>query len=168
MAYAPKKIDLTQRVLDELNREAGYAAVRPTAKQRIAVFNFEESTTEAEKAKLGTTVAQAFVPSLQRTTRFDPVPRDTIDRLLKDRGLYQKGPLSESQVLSLAKELGAELVLVGKVSKLETEIQAEVRILEVVSDKEIVSEVGKARDEKNVQSMVEEIVRKVVRRMPQQ
>jgi outer membrane protein len=168
VAYAPKKSDLTQQVLDELNREAGYGALRTVAKRKIAVFNFEETTPEAEKAKLGTTIAQTFVPELSRTTRFEPVPRDTVDKLLKDRGLHQKGPLQEAEVLPLAKDLGGELALMGKVSKLETEIQVDVRILDVLTGGEVLAEVGKTKDEKGIQPMVQEIVRKLDRRLPQQ
>jgi hypothetical protein len=56
----------------------------------------------------------------------------------------------------------------GKVSKLETEIQVDVRILDVLTGGEVLAEVGKTKDEKGIQPMVQEIVRKLDRRLPQQ
>jgi len=165
IAYAPKKMDLTDRVIEELNRESGYVPAKG-AKLKMAIFYFTETTPEAEKLKLGRTVAESFFFQFNRSVRFQPIPKDTIENILKEKGLDKPGVLTLEKTLEIGRDYGAEVILWGEVRKLEQEIEIEAKIFEVASQRQILSEIGKTKGEKEIQVIVEEIASKLVRRYP--
>lgn len=166
IVYAPSSSDITQRVIDELNREEGYAPVAKGQKLKTVVYAFEEKTPEAEKIKLGKTFSEMLRANLSISEKFEPFERRKVDDYLRDQRYDPNKPVEEKKALELAKGLQADAIIVGKVTKLGSEIQVDVRILEVSTGKELTKDTGRSKDEKGLQIMAQDLIDKLSKRLP--
>lgn len=170
VVYAPKKADLTEDVLAELNKEYGPASTPKGGRRRMIFYSFEDKTSDAERAKLGRrfslTLRTAFATPAY-VEKFNPLPRDTVDDYMKKQN-YDPNVLlkDEKRAIDLAKGLSADLVVLGSVSKLGSEIEATVRIVEVSTSRRLVEETGRARDEKGLTDMANDLADRLIKRLP--
>lgn len=169
VVYAPRKADLTDDVLAELNKEYGIVATPKGGKRRMVFYAFEDKTPDAVRAKMGRTFSltlrTAFAAPLY-ADKFNPLSRDTVDDYLKKQNFDPNIPLDESKAIDQAKGMAADLVVLGSVSKLGTEIEATVRVMEVATGKRLDEETGRTRDEKALADMATDLADRLVKKMP--
>ena len=168
LVYAPRKADLTEDVLAELNKEFGIIATPKGGRRRIIFYAFLDKTPDAERAKLGRTFSLTLRTAFAAPTyyeRFNPLPRDTVDDYLKKQNFDPNIPLAENKAIDQAKGMAGDLVVLGSVSKLGSEIEATVRVMEVATGKRLVEETGRARDEKGLLDMATDLADRLVKKM---
>jgi len=169
IVYAPRKADLTDDILAELNKEYGIVATPKGGKRRVVFYSFENKTSDAERIKLGRTFSLTLRTAFAATKyadQFSPLSRDTVDDYLKKQNFDPNVPLEESKAIDQAKGMAADLVILGSVSKLGSEIQATVRIMEVATGKRLVEDTARARDEKGLADMANDLADRLIKKMP--
>lgn len=168
LVYAPRKADLTDDVLAELNKEYGVLATSKGGKRRMVFYAFQDTTPDAKRIKLGRTFSLTLRTAFAAPVyfeRFNPLPRDTVDDYLKKQNFDPNIPLAENKAIDQAKGLAADLVVLGSVSKLGSEIEATVRIMDVATRKRLVQETGRVRDEKGLSDMAAELADRLVKKL---
>lgn len=128
--YAETGLDLTELVLEELNRE--YAPLPATiARKRVFVIApVYEATDEAQRERLGTRIRQFAGALLKDKTQVELIPDAKVDQTVQNRG-YANLQLTQEQVLEVARALNADYCIFGECSKRERKIQFKLSLLEV-------------------------------------
>ena len=100
------------------------AAAQPTAKPRIAVMNFDNSTWRFWGDNLGAAAADELTTQLFQTDRFSVVERAQLDAILDEQDLGASGSVSTSTAAEIGKLLGAQLILTGSITQFSIETKS--------------------------------------------
>ncbi|MDH5720241.1 MAG: CsgG/HfaB family protein [Spirochaetia bacterium] len=98
------------------------------AKPRLAVFDLSVSGVEES---VGQAASAQITEALLETGHYVILERGDLEKVLSEQQLAQSGILSEDKAAELGKMAGAEIVVTGSVSKLESGIQISARLIKV-------------------------------------
>ncbi len=107
-----QKNDITQLVLDELNR--AYRGVEGLQK-RIIVFPFREEDDQAASYSMGDTLMEHSFSVFNESIRFRVYDKNAAKTYVTSKGLTKR-TITEQDVQSIAQSLGADIFLFGSVS----------------------------------------------------
>jgi outer membrane protein len=136
--YATSDLDLTELVIDELNREYG-PQLLPTGelKKLIAIFPFREKNIEATNLKLGQRCQDEVhnaAMALAQTFRF--IDKATINAEILKRNLGTN--LDDNQAFNIATSpLLCDYLIIGDVTKIATKIEWTISLKDVNKRKEV-------------------------------
>ncbi len=105
----------------------------PAIKPRMAVFIFENVGIVDSTMKWGETISEMLTTSLINSNRFKVIERSQLDKVLQEQALGQTGALDTETAVVVGKIMGLDAVVVGSVSKLVSQYEADARILNVES-----------------------------------
>ncbi|MDI6740680.1 MAG: OmpH family outer membrane protein [Candidatus Edwardsbacteria bacterium] len=160
LVYASKDLDITNDVIDELEKEEGGAA---TAMLSIAVFPFKEADAEAVRKNYGKTLLPYLSGALERTRGIRPVPQQQMLQLLKDKGM-DKAEVSQLRGMDLAKILAARYLILNAVTVNASngQITVTARLYSVDNNVLISEEEEIAPDDKSLATACERLAAKIV------
>ncbi len=143
VVYAVSGLDLTELVIEELNRE--FVPVGPTGTEKLvyAIMPIFESNDEARQDRIGYQIRQ-FVYDLARgQSRVDMAANQEVNEQLRTLGLQER-ELQEGEVLDVARRVSADYVIYGECSKQDRRIEFTLTIIDVGLNMSVTTETGEA------------------------
>lgn len=164
IVYAKEGLDLTDLVLEELNRE--FAPAAELKEVKIAVFKFEESSLLAEQGNYGDKVYDLVYDLIDRSPRFEAIPKVRVDNLLSEMGLEREKSIPLERAIEIAKNLDAKVLLIGEVDREITYTEVKARLVDVESGKVLFEETKRAEGETEeaFQSMIGNLVATIIQK----
>lgn len=146
--YAASELNLTELVINELNREYGVATIIPTeTKKYIGILPFREENNEALNENLGVTCQNELYKAIsQYTTAFKITSKAEISAKLKERQWDYKN-LDENQSIQIGKAALCDYIFIGKVSKISNKIDYTLKLIDVKTNAEIGSRTSNVTDD---------------------
>jgi outer membrane protein len=127
IVYADAGLDLTDMVLEELNKEYKPVAAT-TAIKKFLVFPLYEANTEAHQDNLGQTARTTLVALLQTQPNVDIIGKTNISDAMRSRNIIEGTKIDENNIYGIGRELLADFVISGSVSKQGKRISLELTI----------------------------------------
>jgi len=161
VVYAKEKLDLTDLVLEELNREF-LPLAQKGEKAKFIVFDLQETTREASELKLGKRVSALMKTMLPMTGKLEAVEDWKVQDQLRKEGAEKAEEVDLEVAYRVGEKVQAEVVFLGTVSKLGEEISAEVKMGEATSKREIATDIADCTGEGAIEDMVRGLVERLV------
>ena len=115
VVYASSENDITDEVLDYLNKEY-VAQSQVETKKKICVLPFLEKDKDVKNLGLGNRAEDVIVASLKNSPNFDILPSGSVRSKMTSMGIRVE-TLTESQGVQIATALNADYFIMGEVSK---------------------------------------------------
>jgi outer membrane protein len=114
IVYVKVGLDLTERVLFEINKE--FTIVAPEKEESaFYVFQFKELGAEAESKGLGSQIAALLNAGLNKLEYFEKIEGHTVNEAMQLLGFLTEDELEDNQVSMVARRIEADLVVFGTV-----------------------------------------------------
>lgn len=117
---------------------SGYRAKSPGEKATLAVFQFN-CDTRLEKQRVGFAVSELMSHRFVADGTFIVVERGEIGKLLNEQRVQASGVVDSDTAVRLGKLLGAKILLLGNVQKLDGRYQVNARLVDTETSAVIVS-----------------------------
>jgi outer membrane protein len=130
--FAKSEDDITQMVLDELNKE--YVATRqpePTLEPFVAVFPLKELDDPSKQRDLGRKLQNYITRGIDASPQFKTISPGQILSEMEREGIVQIEFLTEAVCQRIARALGAEFYVYGTVKKSGDEVEFEISLIKI-------------------------------------
>lgn len=158
IVYSQPGFDLTERIIEDLNRE--YEPVTPagTGEQVYAIMPVHNRDDQAQQDRIGAQIRQFVYDLVRSTTRTDMVPNARVDQQLTGRGLENQQVVLEP-ALEAARALDADFVVFGSAGKQDRRVQFTLSLANVRLGTLLKTEEGSASRVEDLQQEVGKVVR---------
>ncbi len=157
VVYAQPGLDITEAVIEELNRE--YVPVTPAAKKTIwAVMPISNTNDQAQRDLAGQRVREIVYNLIRDQSGTEMTPSGKVDQQLQDRGMAGK-QLASSDVLDVARALDADYAVWGVCSKEERRTRFELSVVDVRLGTVLKTESGESARDEELRERVATVVR---------
>jgi curli biogenesis system outer membrane secretion channel CsgG len=130
---------------------ASDAASQPS---RVAVVDF---TAAGAGSDVGTAAAENFRGALARTGKFRLIERGAIDKVIREQSFGQSGLVEGDQAAKLGHLLGAEVIVVGSVTRLGETYTVNARFVDVTTGEAVKSESHRANNASHLPRVINQI-----------
>jgi len=129
IVFAKEGLDLTDRVIEELNIEiVPYAEMGE--KGKLAVFRFKEMSPEAMESDLGRQISDLLETALIQLGKFERWEGNLGSALVQE-GIDREEDVDEKRAVDVCRIAGDDVGVIGTVSKLGATVEVEVKMIEV-------------------------------------
>ncbi|MCX7785449.1 MAG: OmpH family outer membrane protein [candidate division WOR-3 bacterium] len=144
IVYAQADLDITSKVLDELNKE--YAPVSPptTLQTPVAIFPIFEENTEAQEENIGNRMRTAIYELLKNVSKIRTISAGEVDNAIISRNISLTSRITESDVYAIARQLQVDYVITGIVSKSGKRVNFTIILSDPRAEKILAQESGEA------------------------
>ncbi len=158
IVYSQPGLDLTESIIELLNRE--YEPVTPTGtgKRVYAVMPVYNRDDQAQQDRIGAQIRQFVYDLIRSTPRADMVPNARVDQQLTGRGLENQQLVLES-ALEAAQALDADFVVFGSAGKQDRRVQFTLSLANVRLGTLLKTEEGAANRVEDLQQEVGKVIR---------
>jgi outer membrane protein len=158
VVYAQSGLDITQLVIDELNRE--FAPVGPTAEttQVYAVMPVYNDNDQAAQDRIGGQIRELAYRWINDQPKTDMIANPKTDQKLTDIGV-QGQKVEQDKALEAARALDADFVVFGTCTKQDRRIEFELSLANVRLGTLVRTEKGEVSRTADLQEGVAKIVR---------
>jgi outer membrane protein len=158
IVFSQSGLDLTQPVIDELNRE--YEPVAPTTPTKLvyAIMPVFNTNDQAIQDRIGAQVRQFAYGLFSAEPKTDMVANARIDQELTSRG-FTSGEVTQQQAIDVARALNADYAVFGKCTKQDRRISMELSVANVRLSTLVKTQTGEASRVEDLQQQVGEIIR---------
>ena len=158
IVYSQSGLDLTQLVLEDLNRE--FAPVGPSTSEKkvyalMPVFNSDD---RAQQDNVGRDIREAVYQLLGNQPKIDRVANLKVDQQLQSYGLQNQQVVLD-KALDAGRVLNADYVIYGNTSKQDRRIQFELSIADVRLGNMVKSQKGEAARPEDLKEQVGSAIR---------
>ncbi len=130
VVYAEEGLDLTDLVLEELNKE--FVSVAEVEETKIAIFKFEEDIL-AQEGKYGEQVYSLVYTLIDQSPEFEAIPKNRVENQLSEMGLEREKSIQQERAVEIAKNVAAKVLLIGEINKEITQIEVTARLVDAES-----------------------------------
>ena len=167
IVYADLGLDLTDLVLEELNKE--YKPIEPEVVERkFLVFPFFEANTEAQQDRLGELVRANIFNLLSTQSKIEMISSSNVKSAMQTRNLLEGVRLEEKDIYEIGRELQTDYVISGTVSKQGRRIDIEAIIADPKQQLILGSGKGDAPREEELSSSLSNIIKELVKKTEKQ
>jgi outer membrane protein len=129
IVFAKEGLDLTDRVIEELNLEiAPYAEMGE--KGKLAVFAFNEMSPEAMESNLGRQISDLLETALVQLGKFERWEGNLGSALVQE-GIDKEEDLDEKRAVDVCRIAGDDVAVIGTVNKLGATVEVTATMIEV-------------------------------------
>ena len=139
IVYSREGLDLTDRALEELNKEVARIGVE---KSKLSVFKFKEMSPQAMEGNFGRQISDLLEKALVQLEVFELWERNLSDALIQE-GIDKEEDVDEKKAVDVCRIAGAEAVVIGTVTKLGATVEVEAMILDVNTAEKVSTEQAK-------------------------
>jgi len=149
IVFAQNELDLTDKVLDELNKEYAATIVPPTSPAQekiinVAIFPFYQENQEAQQEHIGESIRADIYDIIRAAPSVRMTSNSDINNALLTRNINLNNQISDMDIYSIGLMLSADYVVSGSVSKQGARISFTVKVTEPLNSKVIYQEAGDA------------------------
>ncbi len=164
IVYAELGLDITDLVLDELNKE--YKPIEPEARdKRFLVFPFFEASTEAQQDGLGETVRSYIFSLIKTQPKIEMITNSNVTSALQTRNLLEIGQLQERDMYEIGRELQADYIVSGTVTKQGKRIEIEASLSDPKQQLRLGKEKEETTREDEIQTTLSSLIRKLMQKI---
>jgi outer membrane protein len=158
IVYAQDGLDLTQVVIEDLNREFSPVGPSATGKKVYAFMPVFNTNDLASQDHVGSDIREFAYRLVGAQPNVDMVANSKVDQQLQSYGLQNQQVLLD-KALDAGRALDADYVVFGNASKLDRRIQFELSIADVRLGTLLKSEKGDAARQEDLQEPVGKVIR---------
>ncbi len=157
VVYAALGLDLTQLVVEELNRR--YAPAPPIGPTKLiyAIMPIYETNDEAQQAQIGKSIRTFVNDLIGNKPQVEVLPNPQVDEIIQSRG-YASSPIQLTQALDVAQALNADYCIFGECSKKERRIQFKLSLVDVKKQTLVKSQSGETESLERLKERVSAVV----------
>jgi Skp family chaperone for outer membrane proteins len=161
VVYAKDGLDLTDIVLEELNRE--FAPAAELEETKVVIFRFTENTL-AEEGNWGDRVHRPVYDLMDRSAQFETIQEYVVENQLIQMGLEREKSIPEELAIEIAKNVGAKVILMGEVNKQPDKVDVIARLIDTDSGEELhrESQTAEGETEDAFQAMISNLVAAII------
>jgi len=161
VVYAKEGLDVTDLVLEELNKEFAPAAAQEETK--VVIFKFTENTL-AEEGGWADKVHEQVYGLIDRSPEFEAIQEYVVENQLIQMGLEREKSIPEELATEIAKNVGAKVFLVGEVNKDVGKVEVIARLIDANSGKILhtESQIAEGETEDAFRAMISNLVAAIV------
>ncbi len=163
IVYAQSGLDLTQMVLDELNKEYAPSIEPPQAGDKdkdkekeivFAVFPVFEQNSEAQEEHIGTDMRSAIIDIIKSFSKTRLTTTTDVNNALLARNISLTSQITDDDGNSIGRMLQADYIVLGTVSQQGKKISFTLKVIDPINSKTIYQGSGDAaRSEELKQSL---------------
>ena len=158
IVYAQTDLDLTDAVLDELNKEYAATVIPPSTPEKdfifVAVFPIYEESQDAQEEHVGESMRSAIFDLVKNVSKVRMISSSDVNNALLIRSISLTTQISESDAYSIGRTLQADYIIIGSISKQGKKVDFSVKLCDPSNSKIIYEGSGSApRTEEIKQSL---------------
>lgn len=146
--YASEKYDITDEVIQELNKEYVEVAQIPGIKLKLAIFPFVEEDEEARKSQLGSKLETLFANAFKNSNKFELISNSTVISEMQRQNIRAED-LDAIKCKQIGLLLGAKYFILGSVKKSGEAVQFIAELYKVDTGEKIMEVEGEAPNEQS-------------------
>ena len=167
IVYSQPGLDITQLVVDELNRQYEPVAPTVTGKAVFAIMPIFNANSQAVQDGVGAQIRNFVYKFASDRVNTDMVANGTTDQGLTGRGINVSGEMQQQQAVDVAQALNADFTAYGHCTKQDRHITFEVTLVNVRLNTVIKTQSGEAARPEDLQQQVGEVMRVLLAAIPQ-
>lgn len=157
IVYAKVGLDLTERVLYEINKE--FTVVSPEFEEiDYYVFRFEEISTEAESEAYGRQLKNLISSGLSNFENFEKIEGRRISEILSLQGLMEEDKLDDNEVRTVARRANADIVVFGEVEYKNGRIILKLKWIDFEKSTEIIRKEFSIDEKEKLEKMAQDVM----------
>jgi outer membrane protein len=157
IVYAKVGLDLTERVLYEINKE--FTVVSPEFEEiDYYVFLFEEISTEAESEAYGRQLKNLISSGLSNFENFEKIEAQRISEILSFQGLVEEDKLDDNEVRTVARRANADIVVFGEVDYKNGRIILRLKWINFEKSNEIIKQEFSIDEKEKLEKMAQDVM----------
>ncbi|HAV91588.1 TPA: hypothetical protein DCW38_00140 [candidate division WOR-3 bacterium] len=156
--YAKKDADLTDRVIDELNKEF---FVPVSALKKYIVFDFVPEDKETRNEQYHIKLAKVLYTSLKVENKIEPVNIKDVNTYLKNMGITNIEDLKPMDAINYSAALNADYAITGKIKMSGNKIIVNVKLYEMKVRTEVLNISKEASSDLDFNSVSSEILTEI-------
>ena len=158
IVYVKTGLDLTERVLFEINKEFTVVAPDIIKETEFYVFLFYEISTEAKSKSLGRQISSLLKAGLNKLSNFESVESGRVSEALMSYGNLKEDELDDNQVRLIARRVNAEIVVFGKIDLSSGIIMLNLRWINFDVGNEIMTESFSIDERRDLGELAQEVM----------
>ncbi|TET45905.1 hypothetical protein E3J62_06120 [candidate division TA06 bacterium] len=127
IVYSREGLDLTDRALEELNKEVIHVGAE---KAKLAVFKFKETSPQAMEGNFGRQISDLLEKALVKLGMFE-LWEGNLSAALIQEAIDKEEEADEKRAVDVCRIAGAEVAVIGTVTKLGATVEVEIKLLDV-------------------------------------
>ena len=165
IVYGSPALDLTERILEELNKEFT-PLIAEVKRKEIYVFPLRETTPLAKEEGVGITVTSQLEQALLKSPTLERA-RGDVGSAMIDAGVVKADEITLPQALQVGKNANVAIEVMGTVSKMGPTIEVSVDLVDVLKGTVIATEkeVTEGDREQEIAEMVNTLARKLLKKV---
>ena len=167
IVYSQPGLDITQLVVDELNRQYEPVAPTVTGKAVFAIMPIFNANSQAMQDGVGSQIRSFVYKFASDRVNTDMVANGKTDQELTGRGISVSGEMQQQQAVDVAQALNADFTAYGHCTKQDRHITFEVTLVNVRLNTVIKTQSGEAARPEDLQQQVGEVMRVLLAAIPQ-
>ena len=167
IVYSQPGLDITQLVVDELNRQYEPVAPMVTGKAIFAIMPIFNANSQAVQDGVGAQIRNFVYKFASDRVNTDMVANGTTDQGLTGRGINVSGEMQQQQAVDVAQALNADYTAYGRCTKQDRRITFDVTLVNVRLNTVIKTQSGEAARPEDLQQQVGEVMRVLLAAIPQ-
>lgn len=150
IVYAETNLDLTDKILTELNKEYTATIVpsstetKPQKIINIAIFPFFNENQAAQEEHIGDAIRSAVFDLLRNAPQVRMIANSDINTTLLTRNIQLSNQISDADAFSVGLMLQADYIVIGSTSKQGNKISFNIRVLDPLKNQIIYQGTGDA------------------------
>lgn len=158
IVYSQSGLDLTQLVIEDLNREFAPVAPSVSEKKVYALMPVFNSNDRAQQDNAGGDIREAVYQLLGNQPQVDRIANAKVDQQLQSYGLQNQQVVLD-KALDVGRVLNADYVVYGTTSKQDRRIQFELSIADVRLSTTVKTQKGEAARPEDLKEQVGSVIR---------
>jgi TolB-like protein len=130
-------------------------------KIKIAILNFKVNSPTSEFNYLGEGITEMLITNLSQYDTLQIVERERLEKVVSELKLGQTGLLNENDAQKVGNIVGADLMILGSITKVGEKIRIDSHLLEVKSGKILKAQKASADNSDAVFDMIDELTEKI-------
>lgn len=157
IVYSETGLDLTELVLEELNRQYVPALTGPTVKLIFVIAPIYEANDEAQRDRIGAQIRGTVFALIGSKAKVEVIPDKKVDEVVQTRG-YAGQQVDEQKAIDVARALDADYCISGECSKRERRIQFKLTLSDARTGSVLKSQEGESERSELLREKVSNVV----------
>lgn len=170
IVYAQPDLDLTDKVLEELNKEYARTIVPPTTTTQekdinIAIFPIFEENQEAQEEHAGETMRSAIFDLIKGIPKIRMISNSDVNNALLTRNISMTTQITDMDAYSTGLMLQADYVVIGSISKQGNKINFKVKVGEPINSKTLHEGNGEAPRIEELKQSIGNLIQQAIKKI---
>jgi outer membrane protein len=168
IVYAQSGLDITDLVLDELNKEYAPSITPPPVVDKevsVAVFPIFEESQEAQTEHVGETMRSAIYDLTKGASQIRMISIGEINNALLTRNINLNSQISEADAYSLGRILQADFIVTGTVNKQGNKVNFMLKVDDPLNSKNVYQGSGDAPRIEELKQSIGNLVQQAIKKI---